>query len=85
MKNERDTLHRFQNRTPSIRQLIDEVETSNGPPSIILRYLDVDILQASNTQRLIQLEVKYVARGVLKALALLHTEGFVHTGQFHYL
>ncbi|OBT48961.1 hypothetical protein VE00_00642 [Pseudogymnoascus sp. WSF 3629] len=79
LENERDILLRFQTRTPSIRPLLDEAEATHSPPSLILRYLDVDILQASNTQRLTRLEVKYVARRVLKALATLHVEGFVHT------
>lgn len=82
LQNERDILLQFQNRTPFIRPLLDEVEATHSPPSLVLRYLDVDILQASETQRLTRLEVKYVAQRVLKALAVLHTEGFVHTGTF---
>ncbi|OBT62969.1 hypothetical protein VE03_07614 [Pseudogymnoascus sp. 23342-1-I1] len=68
LQNERDVLLRFQNQTPFIRPLLDEIETIHGTPSL-----------ASNTQRLTRLEVKYVAQRVLKALAVLHTEGFVHT------
>jgi serine/threonine protein kinase len=82
LEKERDILLQFQNRTSFIRPLVDEVETTHSPPSLILRYLDVDILQASNIQRLTRLEVKYVARKVLKALAILHAEGFVHTGPY---
>lgn len=80
LQNERDVLLRFQNRSPFIRPLLDEIETANSPHSLVLRYLDDDILRASDTKRFTRLEVKYVARRVLKALAVLHEEEFVHTG-----
>lgn len=84
LQNERDILHRFQNRTLYIRPLIDEVlDNSLGPTTLILRYLDDDILHASNNQRLTRPEVKYIAQKVLKALSILHDEGFVHTGVLH--
>ncbi|KAM5507735.1 hypothetical protein McanMca71_001003 [Microsporum canis] len=57
----------------------DEIEDSSVPHSIVLRYLDDDILHASNNQRLTHLEVKFVARKVLEGLSVLHEEGFVHT------
>lgn len=82
LQNERDVLLRFQNRTPFIRPLLDEIATADSPPALVLRYLDDDILQASNTQRLTRPEVKYVAQRVLEALAVLHNEGFIHTGLF---
>jgi serine/threonine protein kinase len=88
LQNERDILVRFQHRTPFIRPLveeIDECEESKTPPALILRYLDDDALQASIKQRLTRPEVKYVARGVLEALCLLHEEGFVHPGRRTYL
>ncbi|KAL3479369.1 kinase-like domain-containing protein [Aspergillus californicus] len=80
LQNERDVLLRFQHRTPSIRLLIEELEDTNAPPTLILKYLDEDALNASNKQRLTHSEVVYVARKVLEALAILHDEGFVHTG-----
>jgi serine/threonine protein kinase len=80
LHNERDILLRFQNRTPCIRPLIDELEDSAVPPTLILRYLDDDALRASNKRRLTRPEVKYVAKQVLEALSVLHDEGFVHTG-----
>ncbi|KAF4151201.1 hypothetical protein CNMCM6069_004353 [Aspergillus lentulus] len=79
LQNERDILLRFQNRTPCIRPLIDELEDSTIPPTLILRYLDDDALRASNHQRLTRPEVKYVAKTVLEGLSVLHDEGFVHT------
>ena len=80
MKNEREILLRFQNRTPFIRRLLDEVDNSPDPPALILKHLDDDVLHASNIRRLLRPEVKYIAKGVLEALAVLHREEFVHTG-----
>jgi hypothetical protein len=80
LQNERDVLLRFQSRSQFIRPLLDEVQTTQGLQSLVLRYLDNDILCASNTKRLTRLEVKYVAQRVLSALAVLHEDGFVHTG-----
>lgn len=80
LQNERDVLLRFQKRTSAIRPLLDEIEDPMGPPALILRHLDDDVLHASNTKRLTRLEVKYIAKRVLEALSLLHSEGFVHTG-----
>lgn len=85
LQTERDALRRFQAKTPHIRPLIEEIENSSNsftPPTIILRYLDDDILNASSFQRLTRPEVKFVARGVLEALAVLHADGFVHTGMY---
>jgi hypothetical protein len=82
LQNELDILLRFQNRTPFLRPLLDEVENASTPPALILRYLDADILHASNSQRLTRPEVKYIAKGILEALIVLHREGFVHTGTF---
>lgn len=80
--NERDILLRFQDRNPLLRPLIDEIQQQDPAPAIALRYLDDDMLHASNAQRLNRAEVKYVARQVLEALAFLHGEGFAHTGEF---
>jgi serine/threonine protein kinase len=79
LQNERDILRRFQNKTPYIRPLLDEIEDP-PTPAIILRHLDDDLLDASNSQRLTCPEIKYVAKRVLQALAALHSEGFIHTG-----
>ncbi|KAL4928969.1 kinase-like protein [Aspergillus undulatus] len=81
IRNERDVLRRFQDQAPFIRPLLDEVtnKDSSLPPTIILKYLDDDILAASDARRFTRREVKYVATGVLEALAILHDEGFVHT------
>ncbi|CAI7590462.1 unnamed protein product [Penicillium viridicatum] len=79
LQNERDSLLRFQSRTPYIRPLIDEVEDPSASPTLILKYLDDNLLDASNNKRLTRLEVIYVAKKVLEALSVLHYEGFVHT------
>jgi hypothetical protein len=47
---------------------------------LILRRLDDSLLNASNTKKLGSVDIKYVARNVLTALAGLHERGYVHTG-----
>ncbi|KAL1882427.1 hypothetical protein Plec18167_002843 [Paecilomyces lecythidis] len=77
--NERDVLRRFQNRTPYIRPLIDEIEESSAPPTIVLKHLDDHLLSASAQRALNQREIRYVSKKVLEALSVLHDEGYVHT------
>jgi serine/threonine protein kinase len=81
LKNELDVLRRFQSKTRYIRPLLDEIEE---PPAIILRYLEDYLLQSSSRKRLSRPEVKFVARRVLQALDVLHSDGFVHTGSLRY-
>ncbi|KAJ9244965.1 hypothetical protein DTO169E5_1346 [Paecilomyces variotii] len=76
LQNERDVLKRFQSRTPFIRPLLDEIA---DPPAIVLKHLDDHLLNASISKRLTSSEIKYVARGILEALKVLHEDGFVHT------
>ena len=61
-----------------IRQMIDNIES---PPSLVLEYLDDNLLDVCGQQRLESLDLKFVARTVLEALAVLHGDGFVHTGK----
>ena len=77
LQNERDVLKRFQGRSTHIRPLLDEID---DPPAIIIKYLQHDLLQVSNTKDLTRNEIKFVARHVLEALKVLHQDGFVHTG-----
>lgn len=79
LQNEADILKRYQNKTPYLRPLIDEIQKVE-PPSIVLRYLDNDLLSESNKQRLSRPEIKQVAKAVLEALQALHEDGLVHTG-----
>ncbi|KAJ9298774.1 hypothetical protein DTO217A2_8361 [Paecilomyces variotii] len=75
LQNERDVLKRFQSRTPFIRPLLDEIA---DPPAIVLKHLDDHLLNASISKRLTSQEIKYVARGILEALKVLHEDGTVH-------
>lgn len=78
---ERDVLLRFQHKTPLLRPLVDEIQDPASPPAIVLKYLEENILHASNRKCLARAEVKYVARHILEALSVLH-KGFIHTGKF---
>jgi len=80
LKNEAAILKSYQCRTPFIRPLIDEIEDPLDPPSIVLKYLDNDLLTESNSRRLSRPDIKYVAKAVLHALVVLHKDGMVHTG-----
>ncbi|RMZ83053.1 hypothetical protein DV738_g1432, partial [Chaetothyriales sp. CBS 135597] len=79
LHNERDILKRFQDRTPHLRPLLDEIEEPAEPPAIVLKHLDDDLTRASRKKPLTRQEIKYVARGVLEALKVFHEDGYVHT------
>lgn len=79
VRNERDVLSRFQHRSEHIRPLIDEIQDPAEPVTIVLRHLDDDLLDSTIKQTLNRKELKYVSKGVLEALSVLHDEGFVHT------
>ena len=74
---EREVLEIVKNRT-CIRQMIDNIE---NPSSLVLEYLDDNLLDVCSRKRLESSDLKVVARTVLEALALLHENGFVHTGR----
>lgn len=76
--NEAKILKRYQPKTRFIRPLVDEIHDPADPPSIVLRYLDSDVLTESNKKRLSRPEIKQVARCVLEVLELLHKDGMVH-------
>jgi serine/threonine protein kinase len=80
IENECDVLKRFKAEAHSLRPLIDQIQDPFDPPAIVLEHLDDDVLHASAAKRLTHPEVKYVARKMLKALAVLHDDGYVHTG-----
>ncbi len=73
-------LRRFCPLTPALRPLLDEIQDPPDPPAIVLKHYDSDLLAASNAQRLTRREIRQVARNVLEALDVLHSEGYVHTG-----
>jgi hypothetical protein len=81
LRNEADVLKRYQSETPFLRPLVDEIREPADPPSIVLRYLDSDVLTESNKKRLSRPEIKQVARCALEALRVLHRDGMVHTGR----
>ncbi|KAI4143049.1 MAG: hypothetical protein L6R39_004722 [Caloplaca ligustica] len=56
--------------------MIDDIES---PSSIVLEYLDDNLLDVSIRKRVEGADVKFVARTVLEALSLLHEKGYVHT------
>jgi len=79
LKNEADILKRPQSRTRFLRPLIDEIHDPADPCSIVLRYLDNDVLTESNKKRLSRPEIKQVAWCILEVLHLIHKDGMVHT------
>ncbi len=81
LRNEADILRRYQSETPFLRPLVDEIGEPADPPSIVIRYLDSDVLAESNKKRLSRPEIKQVARCVLEVLRVLHKDGMVHTGR----
>ena len=74
---EREILEVVQTYT-CVRQMIDIIESQS---SLVLEYLDDNLLDVCSRKRLEGSHVKVVAWTVLKALAVLHKNGFVHTGQ----
>jgi len=60
--------------------MIDAISEPLGPPTIVLKYLQDDLLRASIAKPLNKKEVKYVARRILEALETLHDDNYVHTG-----
>ncbi|KAJ9233868.1 hypothetical protein DTO169E5_6853 [Paecilomyces variotii] len=79
VENERDVLKRFQDKISSLRPLIDEIEEPSQPPTIVLKYLDDHLLNASINKPLNRKELKYISKRILQALLVLHEGGYVHT------
>ena len=77
LSNEREILGIVQNHT-CFRQMIDNIES---PSSLVLEYLDDNLLDVCSRKRLEGSDLKLVARIVLEALAVLHENGFVYTGK----
>ncbi|KAK5652215.1 hypothetical protein OQA88_10712 [Cercophora sp. LCS_1] len=65
--------------TPFLRPLVDNINDPANPPSIVLHYLDGNILTESNKKRLPRPEIKQVAQYVLEVLRLLHKDNIAHT------
>lgn len=76
MQRERDILVRFQQKTPRIRPLLDEVDPDTPTHALVMKWLNEDL----STRKLAGAQLKFVAKGVLEALQVLHADGYVHTG-----
>lgn len=63
-----------------IRQFVDVI---GDPRALVLRYLDDNLLNASNKKRLGKSDIKLVARNILVALNALHEQDYVHTGDLY--
>ncbi|KAF2706373.1 kinase-like protein [Pleomassaria siparia CBS 279.74] len=79
VRNERDVLKRFQDRTRCLRPLVDEIVEPSDCLTIVLRHLQSDLLDVSIQKTLNRKELKYVCRQSLEALRVLYDDGFVHT------
>jgi hypothetical protein len=80
LNNEADILKRYECRTPFIRPIVEGIEDPFDPSSIVLKYLDNDLLAESNNKSLSRPDVKFIARSVLQALAILYKDRMVHIG-----
>ncbi|KAK3311893.1 hypothetical protein B0H66DRAFT_578709 [Apodospora peruviana] len=58
LRNEADILKRYQSETRFLRPLVDDIHDPADPPSIVLCYLDSDMLTESNKKRLSRPETK---------------------------
>lgn len=76
LNNEREVLEILHDH-PCVRPIIDITE---DPPSLVLKFLDKNLLKLSGQKRIEGPDLKLVARNLLQALAALHENGFVHTG-----
>ncbi len=76
LNNEAQTLQLFQG-CPSIRQLVDRIE---NPESVVLEYMDDNVLNLLRQKRLIKVEAKRALRATIEALIALHDKNIVHTG-----
>ena len=76
LNNEREVLEILHGH-PCVRPIID---TTEDPPTLVLKFLDETLLKLSGQKRIEGPDLKLVARHLLQALAALHENGFVHTG-----
>jgi serine/threonine protein kinase len=72
-------LKRFRDH-PSLRPLLDEIRE---PPCLVLKHLDDNVLNASNSKRFGKSDIKLVTRMVLEALEAFHNAGIVNTGMLN--
>ncbi|KAH9223391.1 kinase-like domain-containing protein [Leptodontidium sp. 2 PMI_412] len=75
----KSVLNHPRGRTPCLRPVLDEIQDPADPVTIVLKYSDDDLQNASHRQTLNHRELRYVSKRVLQALSVLHEDGFVHT------
>ena len=76
LNNEAQMLQLFEG-CHSIRQLVDRVE---DPESIVLEYMDDNVLKLLQQKQLLKVEAKRALRATIEALIALHGKNIVHTG-----
>lgn len=76
LNNEAQTLQLFQG-CHSICQLVDQIE---DPESVVLEYMDDNVLNLLQQKQLSKVEVKRALRATIEALIALHNKNIVHTG-----
>ncbi len=77
---ERTFYRDFPRRTSYIRPMVDEIKCKSKGAIIVLKHLDHTLLGASIQKKLNREEIKYVSRKLLKALKVIHEEGYIHAG-----
>lgn len=65
LQNERDVLVHFQQRTPHIRPLLDEVDPDTASHALVMKWLASDLLDVTQTRQLASTEVKLIAKARL--------------------
>ena len=63
---------------PSIRQLIDNIETPN---CMVLEYMETDLWSEALKRKLQRVEIKTIAKRFLEGLVWAHSKDIVHTGE----
>ena len=76
LNNEAQTLQLLQG-CHCIRQLVDQIE---NPESIILEYMDDNVLTLLQQKQLSKIEAKRALKAIVEALVALHDQNIVHTG-----
>ncbi|AEO61827.1 hypothetical protein MYCTH_2312429 [Thermothelomyces thermophilus ATCC 42464] len=79
LDNESRVLRLFQG-CDSIRQLVDEVE---DPRSLVLEYMDDNVVNLLKTKRLPRVEAKRALKAAVQGLIALHDKNIVHTAAFY--
>lgn len=59
---------------------MDEIQI---PPLMVLENLDRNLLDESGAKRLKRSDIKYVAKHILEALAVIHENNIVHAGRMN--